>query len=478
MSTPGATEGGRLARVLGYGDKAARGPADAALGYANLAVGQGALAAGSPAGTQGGMPPAARQRLWCRIQTGDPEVLESQAVTDLSRDAEVDQVLKEYFRRYRGELRRQLVLEALERRGIHVVRTDVPAEELEVFLGTETVRGPVLTDALRIPLVRAHVDEIGELFDDYDKLVQSEYARITEPGNRKEFDGRAKEQKILPWQYYRWVRKFYFRRGITDAPARINQIVPNVRFLGRHVGGAHPDLLGILTRAERALQAMGAKAQVANSIKTAYCFVPRPKNNLVGLSPHALGRAIDIDAARNPHVTGKSATAIDSILAWLEGRGLAKPWRIKSTFEPVNFSTTPEREAEILVEKMTDVSDSLRHFLGTYLDDWIAQTSTGKPGEAEARPLLEEFLIANGVFKPGKPQQLNGKKLAEIQRIRRVGLITMHLELFKAMKIAGARLGLEFITAKDTMHFEAKPAVPGGTPPPCTRRKPLKRSRQ
>lgn len=471
----GDNESSRRARVLGQANTAVGGLTHTALGYANRAVGQGVLATGSLASMHGGMTPAGRQQLWCRIQAGNPEVRESQPVTDLDKDTEINRVLGDYLRRYRGELKHLLVVEALERQGEHVVRLDVPTEELEALLSTRTVREPEPTDALRIPGVSAHVDEIHKLFNDYDRLVRTEYARISAPGNRKEFDEFAKKKKILPWQYYREVRKFYIRRGIADPAARVNQIVPNVHFLGRRVGGAHPDLLRILTDVERFLQAMGAKDLVASSIKTAYCFVPRPKNNRVGLSPHALGRAIDIDAARNPHVTGTSAAAIDEILTWLEGRGLAKPWRIKSTFEPVNFSTTPEREAEILVQKMTDISDSLRHFLDTYLDDWVAQASTGKPGEAEARPLLEDFLIANGVVKAGTGRKINVKRLAEIQRIRREGLITIHLELFKAMMLAGAGLGLKFKTSKDTMHFEAKPAIPGGPPPPCTRRKPRRR---
>jgi hypothetical protein len=462
--------------VLGYGDKAVEEPAKAALGYADRAVGQGVLAAGAPVGAAGAMSPVVRKQLWCRIQAGVPEVLEQQAVSDLSRDEEVARALDRYWLRYRGELKRRIVRETLERQGVTVLRVDVPVEELESLAKPGTVREPVRSDLLTIPVVRQHVDEINKLFNDYDRLVQSEYAGIDKAAIRREFEGLAAKRGILPWQYYRWLRKFYFRRGITDPLARIEQIVPDVHFLGRRVGGAHPDLIAILARAERALHAMGVKDLVAGSITTAYSFVPRPKNNLVGLSPHALGRAIDINAARNPHVVGRSATAIDAILAWLEGRGLAKPWRMKSTFEPVDFSTTPEHEAQILVQKMKDISDSLRHFLDTYLDDWLAETSTGKPGEVEAVPLLEEFLVANGALTQRSPRKINQRRLAEIQRIRQVGLITMPLELFTAMKMAGAHLGLEFTTSKDTMHFEAKPAIPGGPPPPCTRRRPRKRA--
>ena len=433
---------------------------------------------GYPKGYPKGMSQSDRDWMWCRIQAGKQPVAKG-PVHDLAQAEEIAQLLDCYWTKYKGEVHRLLTLDALAESGVHVQRLEAPADELELLLKPSQKIEPQKLDLLRIPTVRAHVDAVKELFAEYDRTSQQEYASL-KPSVRSDFESKAKKRNMQPWEYYRWVRKYYFRRGITDLPARLNVIVPGIRFLGRYVGGAHPELRCVLREAEKELDKMGIKKKVAEALQTAFCFVPRPQNNLRTLSPHALGRAMDVDAKRNPHLIGSKATAVDKILEWLEGRGLAKPWRVQSTFrEDLDMSVVKDREAEMLFDKMHDISESIKGFLDEYLPDWEEGRTSGKEGELEARPLLEELLKAFGALKKNKQGKLvqNKRGMKLIREMKELGLITIQIELFKALKLAGnqcgvpVRLGIEYNTAKDVMHIEVMPDIPRLPKPACLRGK-------
>jgi hypothetical protein len=324
--------------------------------------------------------------------------------------------------------------------------------------------------AWRKSIAERQIQEVLDLYAKYDQLTAKEYSTIDEK-LKPEFAGLAAKRGLTPERYYQWLRQFYVGAGISCPPKELKEINATVTFLGRSLtGGAHRDLERVLKRAEQELVDMGlargtdVRKQVSDSIRkkeTIGGFVPRPQNDEDSLSLHALGRAIDIDSTWNQHLLGQKQIALDKVLAWLH---LPETERVSRVVKVGKMSITPENEAEEAYIRMQNISEAVKSFLNNWIPSWEeARTSSVVLDERtkEAHTLLEELLFAFGAISRTKTGQIEIKEPMKIvKEIARVGLITIPLDLFTAVKKAGAhlgiavRLGIEYHTTKDSMHIE------------------------
>ncbi|UVI29272.1 hypothetical protein [Paenibacillus spongiae] len=354
------------------------------------------------------------------------------------------------------------------------------------YMKTIATRGtPIESEGSKVQVLPLSVSlaalEIMALYAAYDELAKKEYAEIRQD-LKPDFDSRAASKGMAPWQYYQWLRKYYYAKGVKNPPSEVNKIKRDFKFLGRIVtGGVHPDFEKVLRQAEQTINGYGK--EVANQISQAISnepiggFVPRPLNNEKSLSLHALGRAIDIDAPWNPHLIGNKAQAIDKIL---EDAGI--PERVKEIVGRKEVSKMDEKDAEESYEKIKKTSETVQKFLDDWLPEWEKEQQAEKqePPDNETDDqkknrenrekklkLLENLLIAFEVLKTNKKGDIlrdkngkviiNVKKLQYIKLIQQKGLITIPLELYKALAKHGAHLGIEYHEAKDIMHIELSP---------------------
>lgn len=107
--------------------------------------------------------------------------------------------------------------------------------------------------------------------------------------------------------FYRWVRKAYHKAGVADVPALINR--------------------GTSEELKAAIDAV--KAGYGEAFRSGG-FNPRPmksseyKYRLGTISEHALGNAVDVEAARNPIISQRDWAFIEQIAELSVARGLAR----------------------------------------------------------------------------------------------------------------------------------------------------------
>jgi hypothetical protein len=183
----------------------------------------------------------------------------------------------------------------------------------------------------------------------YDTLCQLEWD-WSEPtwGNLPTWDKLKNSEdfkKVGGQAAYARLRPYFYARGILDPPLSMNGIRTSVSFLGevRVTGGLHPRMVAVLQRAEKAIAGFpiiggllrrsiidniplaGPKGKQVHVIGG---WFPRPIEG-GGLSAHALGLAVDINAPENPHLKGALASAIDAVLDYLQSLGkFSGPHRI------------------------------------------------------------------------------------------------------------------------------------------------------
>lgn len=304
----------------------------------------------------------------------------------------------------------------------------------------------------------------------YSKLCQYEYGKINKE-LKKAFEVMGKDYyKVMGedygvqtgWRYYCYLRDGYVRGGISYPYEVINQINPNVTFLGKTVWkGLHPDLATRLGKVEQRLHREGVADQVRAGLKIDLGgFVPRFQANQRTISKHAIGLAIDFEYPTNPFVTGKTATAIDALLDHLKTKGTVVSGRVSQYFKGAGGMSMAD------YDRLKEISDVLVAFLRKWIPKWesfqrtiareaaLAVSSTPKEDvdaviEERNRHLQDqrtytalETLIA--VF----------GGIDKVKALSRHGLVTLHDGLFRAMKAEGVESGIEWKRGKDTMHFE------------------------
>jgi hypothetical protein len=361
-----------------------------------------------------------------------------------------------------------------------------------------------------LPSVQRPLYVLQVLFEIYDQLCQEEFAQLKRL--QADFNNPIAYLGIKfkdPWQYYQWLRPYYYRAGMTDPVAALSEIEP-AQFLGRPViGGVNQQMKKILRDAEQELDRTGARQAVAQAIRSDPSgFVPRPINTpkgLTDLSNHALGQAVDIEPATNPDIQGTAAKDIDEVLAYLK-----VPYRFRESFlEAQNLAPKPEEQVASAYQKVKAISDAIQGFLRDWFDVWDAWEAERLRDTARLEELqkleqkqravrdqsigmeksyvrfleeskklrsstLETWRQGNLIERHGdffkdheEPliyieilvRALGGMAAARLYRAK--GLVTLPLQLFVAMKKAGARVGaLDYETKKDIMHFEVPPAAP------------------
>jgi len=244
----------------------------------------------------------------------------------------------------------------------------------------------------RTPEVMENYQKVNALFYLYDELCKSEFASL-EKSLKPSFNNPVQRKGIKePWEYYRWVRQFYFRAGYDNPAAYLNKEIKPVWFLGRPVGGGvNTKMRVILDLAQKETERMGFDAQfeVQKGIQNnPGGFVPRPIANSNQLSNHSLGQALDFDPSTNPHLVGNPATAIDKVLAWLQSKGKAGPERVKMSLLTICAET--EAEAEQNYRKMKAISDALQRFLQEWLQAWEEATTRREAARAQIKKLDQQ----------------------------------------------------------------------------------------
>ena len=301
--------------------------------------------------------------------------------------------------------------------------------------------------------------------------------------------------------YYAWLRHFYWQRfhakdkffspwleglnlGITSK--RRTEPVDWIKELNRikfddvvlfdviHVnGGVHDDFKIILDNANNIFKKLkdmthinGIKVDTKPMIKEMLrhlpkrvdSFVPRPLQNCRNLSPHAIGKAFDYDPARNPHLIADKQRAIDMLLVEI---GRTKE-RVR---EPLQKQMSKERaerfyksgsnlasvlQAAELIQKINEISVGVKSFLNSYMDKI---KNAEKPSKDQSQKLGSELSAE-------KHRQLTISWLRkafndrDLGIMRDKGIFNVPSLFFVIMKMAKAHSGIEFETAKDSMHFE------------------------
>ncbi len=335
-----------------------------------------------------------------------------------------------------------------------------PRREVEV----EKAR-PV--DAIRAELgqiARSQEDkakEIQKLYEFYNQLCEEEY---NSPGKtwtqlkETEFENKG------GLNHYKYMRPFYYARGVLDPPRFLNDIVLDVKFLDEVgvTGGAHQALVDVFEGANKGLLKIPLIGKLlkkgviesipftvtkqGKKIRVIGGWNPRPRTDNEGkpeaLSPHALGFATDIKPATNEHLKGKRAEAIDAVLNYLQSAGkFPYDYRVTKPFIDYDaIEKNPDKAEEIasqMWEKLMRISAAFQGFIRENL-----------PKHQKKQPLgpAVEKLLAECIKQFG---------LGKLESIAKNGLYDEHLALVVAMVGAGARYGGEF-KSKDQHHFEVR----------------------
>jgi len=331
--------------------------------------------------------------------------------------------------------------------------------------------------SLTLPMDDEINHEVLLLYKDYDVLALSEFHELRDD-IKKQFDG--------GWRGYLDLRHLYYKAGYNHPPTELNKINTRATFLGCKIaGGVHPDLEEVLKVAEAKLNGPGPLALNASYNFHIGGFVPRGiSDNKSSLSNHALGKAIDIDAARNPQFSKNEALILDKVLTWLKAKKIEGVWWLQqyNLSGPYPFSqsltaaslpdgsTAAYREMEqnsLWIQAFLREMYPMRHQLKTQADqarkfeksihkhDRKGQVAPEQPGEKQAKDdielsdNLERLITALAHATPSvKPEQAI-----------KHGIISLPPQVFMAMAEAGARSGLDpaYHHKKDSMHFEVLP---------------------
>jgi hypothetical protein len=384
--------------------------------------------------------PRELSELACRVQIGTP--LE-QVLSDLREVVLVAPPTGIHYRRQGAVLVREREVEQAR-----------PADAIQAELG-QIARS--LEDKAK---------EIRKLYDLYDELCKTEYE------TQGKVWAKLKELEFEPkggLAHYKYMRPFYFARGVLDPPDALKDIVLNVRFLDEVgvTGGAQRDLVDVFDRANKELESVPLigrllKKGVIESIPPVATsrgpkrliggWNPRPRTDNEGkpeaLSPHALGYATDIKPVTNEHLKGKRADAIDAVLAFLQSQGQF-PAGLRVAAAIIDYSAIdkevdhPTNQIAMALgvwAKLATISQAFREFIKANFD--LAKHQKKQPLTPTIDALINECIRQFGI--------------GDLERILKNGLYDEHIMLVVAMIRAGARYGGEFKGTKDQHHFEVR----------------------
>jgi hypothetical protein len=383
--------------------------------------------------------PSEVSELACRVQIGTP--LE-QVLLDLREVLLVARPAGIHYRREGAQVVREREVEQAR-----------PADAIQAELGQ---------------IARSQEDkakEIRRLYGFYDELCAEEF---DSPGavwaklKEIEFDKKG------GLAYYKYMRPFYFARGVLDPPKALRDMVHDVKFLGEVtvVNGAQRALVDVFDRAETELESFPVigkllKRSVIDSIPVTTTskgkrvrliggWNPRPRTDNQGnpeaLSPHALGFATDIKPVTNEHLKGKKADAIDAVLAYLNSQGkFPENYRVKTAL--INYEDIEKEEGNPAkqVQMALDVWTRIKTISGAFQ----RFVSLNLPKHQKKQPIdpVVDTLIVECIRQFG---------VGKLEFIVKNGLYDEHVLLVVAMIRAGARYGGEFKTTKDQHHFEVR----------------------
>lgn len=192
----------------------------------------------------------------------------------------------------------------------------------------------------------------------------------------------------------------FAQRGVGDAAAYLANNMTRLRFFG-HGQDGHRDLAAPLAAAEAAM----AGQTVDPPVSRFGCLNVRKIADTNRLSFHALGRAFDLDAARNPHIRSPEDFRVIEAVVGLDLRRETSPTRLQ---------------------------DASRRFQHDFTDEWIASHRDGDIGAILRVPA----------------------KLRRLRGYASNGFCTLYVPLIEALMSAGLRWGGSWNSSKDFMHFE------------------------
>jgi hypothetical protein len=290
--------------------------------------------------------------------------------------------------------------------------TSLPAADQETFVDVaeeasadpdqETDDDGAATDDF-VSYLEDLVDE--EVFDDETRSAEQEWQ--AEPGLHRHFLGGSPQEK---YARYLQLRPLYQQAtGASDPAAWLARNIVSVSFFGKTTP-AHRELREPLAAAEAALRQQGRTP----SISRFWGFVPRSMRTRAKLSNHALGRAVDIDPATNPHIVSR-----DEILVIRQATG-------------VDLGSKQDHAA------MRRASQTFQRTFGAA---WLeAQASEVRAAAARSRARLDAFA--------------------------RGGFLTLEQPLVDALIRVGFTWGGDWKSEKDFMHFDLPAGTRAATPAP------------
>jgi len=206
-----------------------------------------------------------------------------------------------------------------------------------------------------------------------------------------------------PHHSYLNLKRLYNKKGIQNPAAYFTSNIVPITFFNRNSPG-HRDLKIALANAQASLSVNG----ISYTLASAWSFVPRTFNTDINkLSNHALGKAIDINPATNPHILSSAEfLVINAVCRSILPNGLQA-----------------ESNPDI-------IRRASQYFKQNYSDAWIAQQTQSS--------------ILSAI-------RTNGKNL---KRYALNGFFDLPTPLVQHLQNAGLSWGGTWKSAKDFMHFE------------------------
>jgi hypothetical protein len=232
---------------------------------------------------------------------------------------------------------------------------------------------------------------------------------------------------------YKDLRPLYMSNTGTDNPAKwIEDNIVSVKFFDRSTP-AHIDMKPKVTAAEKTLK----DASVEPTMTDFWSFVPRRIRGATTLSQHALGKAVDINAAANPRITDEAELAALTLITGLDFQSSnlsATDLKTKSDDFKTNFNEAKYKE--ILDGKEKEMSEAAEK---------AKDAKTGKEEKAALNATIKDLKKTIANLKSSKSALL---------ALAKTGFLNLDTQLIQAFIDAGFTWGGQFQHSKDFMHFE------------------------
>lgn len=232
---------------------------------------------------------------------------------------------------------------------------------------------------------------------------------------------------------YQDLRPLYMSNtGTANAAKWIEDNIVSISFFG-HSTPAHTDMKPKVAAAEKTLK----DAKASPTINDFWSFVPRRIRGSTALSKHALGKAVDINAAKNPRITDKDQLAALTLVTGLDfqsGSLAAADLKTKSDDFKATFNEAKYKEILTGKEKeKTDAAEKLKDEKAT------------KEEKAEIQKAIKSLDVTIATLRNNKSALL---------ALAKTGFMNLDTQLVQAFIDAGFTWGGQFQHSKDFMHFE------------------------